>query len=265
MKRHLYLALLCLLLISPMPLAAADTPKPNKFFSTKELIDLQDTPTWKYMDGAVAPIGWSADGKFAYVEYIINEAADWGEIGILHWVVQDMVTDKILWESEPGFEGLPDSLAEASLPEIYRWELANIKAYKAALDKYKIVLQPTLAIEKFPLVYKGSAYQAFIADLVRGKDEFEFEDVVMKYRVLVARDDQAKPVGEFKDNAVTLDVHIGGFVRSPYEPRIAVAVIRIRRGWEGPPHPVKCFFTGCHLEKGFDTGIPAWAWPGGEE
>ena len=50
----------------------------------------------KYIDLIFAPIGWSKDGKFAYIKEIETGGADYHETGLFRWVVQDMVTDKIL-------------------------------------------------------------------------------------------------------------------------------------------------------------------------
>lgn len=74
--------------------------------------------------------------------------------------------------------------------------------------------------------------------------------MITNFKVSFVKDGVTKIVGQY-DDKMLIDVQIAGYIRSPYEQRIAMVVCSVTRGWEGPPHPVDCSFIGCHLEKGF--------------
>ena len=52
--------------------------------------------------------------------------------------------------------------------------------------------------------------------------------------------------------ASPLDVGVIGALKSPFENRVAVVMIEINRGWEGPPHTADISIVGADLVKGFD-------------
>ena len=48
-----------------------------------------------------------------------------------------------------------------------------------------------------------------------------------------------------------LDVAVAGVFKSPFENRVAVVMINVERGWEGPPHTVDIRIAGADLVTGF--------------
>jgi hypothetical protein len=48
-----------------------------------------------------------------------------------------------------------------------------------------------------------------------------------------------------------LDVDVVGFMKSPFEDRIAIIVIEVYRGYEGPPHATSIEVAGASLSSGF--------------
>jgi hypothetical protein len=48
-----------------------------------------------------------------------------------------------------------------------------------------------------------------------------------------------------------LDSIVAGAFKSPYENRIAVLMLNVNRGWEGPPHSVDVQIVGADLTTGF--------------
>ncbi|HEY9058941.1 MAG TPA: hypothetical protein VIO64_00325 [Pseudobacteroides sp.] len=207
-----------------------------------------------YFDLMFAPIGWSKDGKFAYITGIYGGGAGNDETGYFRWVIQDMVTDKYLWQSERGLEeGLPMELRDSNKDtEIFKWVYSNLRVkYKEYLDKYGIIIHTDLKVSSFPLEYNNNKYTASIADISYG-DMYGTPNIITKYKVLVNRNGINKTFSEYKNqNDMFLNVQIGGYIKSPYEPRVALVLSSVTRGWEGAPHPVKSSFVGCHLEIGY--------------
>ncbi len=207
-----------------------------------------------YWDLMFAPVGWSKDGKFAYLTEIDPGGAWYDVTGFFRWVIQDTVTDKILWQSEGGLEkGLPeDLLMSEDKVEILKWVFPNMsKRYQPYFKKYGIILNPNLKLSSFPLKFKRSNYQASIIDVYR-ETIYEIPDLISKYKLTVFRNNVKKVVSQYNNNhSGLMDVQIAGYIKSPYEPLIAIALVDVYRGWEGPPNPVGFRFIGCHLEKGF--------------
>jgi len=48
-----------------------------------------------------------------------------------------------------------------------------------------------------------------------------------------------------------LDMKVMGYLRSPFEPRIAVILVEVSRGYEGPPHITHINVVGASLDSGF--------------
>lgn len=205
-----------------------------------------------YMDLMFAPIGWSKDGKFAYITGIDGSGAGNEEIGFYRWTIQDMVTDKCLWQSEHKLEkDMPREFIDTDdYIARFKWVFDNMtKEYKTDLDKYGISIDTGLQLSTFPLNYDNSNYKASLTDFGY-EEKYDIPDVISKYKVIVEKDGSPRIFSEYKNkDDLYLDAQIAGYVKSPYEPRVAVALCRIQRGWEGPPHPIYFSFVGCHLKK----------------
>ena len=102
---------------------------------------------------------------------------------------------------------------------------------------------------KFPLQYGGSQYNGLVTGVHR-EESYGIPDLITRYKTTVTKDGVKKTISQY--SCVLLDVQIAGYFKSPFEPRIAMAVCQVARGWEGPPHPVYLSFAGCHLEKAFN-------------
>ncbi|MCL6591883.1 MAG: hypothetical protein K6U80_18275 [Firmicutes bacterium] len=251
MKRYIVFIVLYLLIIlqSNWSLANNNIVYPP-IYHTLNLISKKFSKE-DYIDSIFSPIGWSTDGKLAYIVEVINEAGDIGECAIFKWVIFDLVTDKVLWDSGTNFEKeLPRNLWYASSEEIFKWEFVNLfNKYKKYFDKFQIKINLTTKILRFPYFYNNNTYNGFITDIHR-ETKYDIPDMITSYKTVVTKNNIAKIVGRYDDKFL-LDIQIPGFIISPYEPRIALVVCSISRGWEGPPHPIECSFVGCHLEKGY--------------
>jgi hypothetical protein len=257
MRKYMVFFLLVILITLPSQFLVTEAAKPA-IPALYHTLDLLQTPLANkpenYVDLILAPLGWSKDGKFAYIIGKDPGGAGYEETGYFRWVIQDMVTDKYLWESKNGLEeGIPEGLLDSTdLEKIFAWIYTNFKGkYQAQFDRYKIIIDKNLRLEKFPLLYQQTEYRGAITEISR-EEKYGFPDMVGKYRVVVTKNSATKTVANYTNiDDCLLDVQMVGYVQSPYEARIAIAIGAISMGWEGPPHTVKCGFVGCHLNKGF--------------
>jgi len=202
------------------------------------------------------PIGWSKDGKFAYYVEPADEACG---CYFAKLVIQDLKTDKILWEHDYTGEESSDETETIKT----HWQ-KNRRLFSRQLTKYGIV-----AGEKFSLMTSSVDYEN---DSLTPKLELNFDpdnesgteiDGEFYYGVegslilrLVSKEKGEKVIYRRnyhpKDGNLYRGAELTGFLKSPYEPRIAVILIEIIRGYEGPPHITKIRIVGADLTSRFE-------------
>ena len=228
-----------LLLAAAVTLRAADVapkdaPKETPLFVT--------APNFESMDDRIFPLGWSADGKFAWICKQSNEAAD-----ECNWVVtvQDMKTNKVLAEEK--YE-LPDK------PEngIARFWIAHGKGTAALLSKHA-VKRTSPVMDHFPLVLGKRHGFVFlpILEIVTGMHDLMFVGV-KSFQVSRASDDKKAVFFQKKYDGYLFpfNVAMAGCFVSPDEAHAAIVITGCWRGYEGAPHPRKI-----EALAGFATGI----------
>ncbi|MCP4441819.1 MAG: hypothetical protein GY810_23175 [Aureispira sp.] len=186
------------------------------------------------------PIGWSADGKFAYASFHISYHGDL--IMILN--VQDMISDASLFTEEFSLtdfvnEGDPtkDNVTAEQL-----WSAMKDKINKA-LARYKIRQEKKIDYRKE--TWHRINGQPYKFALTMPADE----DGIVQINC------RAKGLGEktiFKGEVDydSGDYYVAGIIKSPYQDRVAVVCHFIEGGFEGSvvTFPV---LVGCNLKNGF--------------
>jgi len=189
------------------------------------------------------PIGWSKDGKFAFYVEPPDEACG---CYFGHLVIQDMKTDKILWERE--YEG------EENGKETLRsyWQ-ANRKLFSAKLAEYGIVAPPRFSLLNAAFTYGKDTFTPVLKDTTKMNDELQVSgDVVLS---LLSKEKGGKTIYQTKfdpkEYSGFLGAELSGSLLSPFEPRAAVIMIENYRGYEGPPNITHIRVVGTSLTAGF--------------
>lgn len=190
------------------------------------------------------PIGWSKDGKFAYLVEPVDEACG---CYFANLVVQDMRTDKIIWSND--YEGREN--ANESLKSHWR---KNQKLFSRKLAQYKIVAGKNFKLLESPLTVGGDSVKIDLSSTVGlAEDAYSSKgSVVLK---LISKQKGSKIAyrksynGEGSDGI--MEINQGGVLRSPFESRTAIVLIETKRGWEGPPHITQIRIVGADLTGGF--------------
>lgn len=192
------------------------------------------------------PIGWSRDGKFAYLVEPPDEACGCYFAQI---VVQDLRTDKILWEYK--HEG--EEAVEETLPAVWK---KHQKEFSSKLAQYGIVAQNRFPLQNSPIVYGSDQLTPELK--VNMKTDGGVIDIGVTGNVilqLISKQKGRKTLYEMKFDPEKynsfLDAELSGSLVSPFEPRAAVVMIETYRGWEGPPHVTNVHIVGADLEKSF--------------
>lgn len=190
------------------------------------------------------PIGWSKDGKFAFYVEPPDEACG---CYFAHIVIQDLKTDKILWEQKYSSEnGGPDTLDDY-------WK-KNQKEFSAKLAEFGIVAQPRFTLQKAAFTYRNDKLTPELKDTTKASDDgfYASGNVVLRLR---SKAKGGKTIYRKNFNPKKMEGFLGaelsGSLLSPFEPRAAVVMIETIRGWEGPPHTTRIRIVGTTLTTGF--------------
>ncbi len=190
------------------------------------------------------PIGWSADGKLAYVVY--KEDFDgYGSGTDYHFYLQDLITDAVLESRD--FVRMDEVY---SIAEVMEMESAW---YAELFSRYRIDTNRSLELESFPVVLYGSEYTVSEDSSYRDTDDLssyirglEF----LELSLVRTADSARKMVHEayYEGNITTVFYQA---VKSPFENRIALVLYLGTPGWEGIPLQAHISVIGSNLNVGF--------------
>jgi hypothetical protein len=198
------------------------------------------------------PIGWSKDGNFAYYIEPFDEACGCYFAKLL---ILDLKTDRVLWKFEYEGDSIEDDKKEGkpySLATLWR---ANQKLFSQKLREHGIEAQARNSLLSFPASYAGDVVTAdFKTKEKEGLGDEALYGVVGNITLqLNSKRNGKKTVLDYsyKEEGIPLYVGLLGHVKSPFEPRIAVILIEIIRGYEGPPNVGMVKIVGANLATGF--------------
>ncbi len=244
--------------------AIGQTTKPAPFYDQPRAVDLdrivrRTFPTYfgrepyqlLYTEGFY-PIGWSRDGKFAYYVEPVDEACG---CYFAELVIQDLRTDKELWKFRNKPESRMNDKGESIEDDIRKLWQRNQKLFSEKLREHGIVSQSRFALLSRTFVSNGRAYTAKVTAR-KGYDADDMKrvkNVVLEFSTPRLGKKTAFTAAYKADEmyVAPLEVDVAGVFRSPFENRAAIVMIKVQRGWEGPPHTVKVQIAGADLVSGF--------------
>ncbi|MBP5695983.1 MAG: hypothetical protein J6X11_04935 [Treponema sp.] len=183
--------------------------------------------------------GFSKDGKMAYS---LEEEVDGRGGTIIQYMIQDLVTDKIVWTTKDDTEdwtGEQDSMATLTTFQI---SLNNKKAeLKSAMQKYGII-QADNEFLQFP-TKDGYSCTASIQDKKNGGDDDWLGKIDYQIRVTNPAG-KSKTVASAKGEQAYQAV-VCGYFKNPYENRLAIIYGIEKYVFEGSG--ISYFVAGCDL------------------
>lgn len=191
------------------------------------------------------PIGWSKDGKFAFYVEPPDEACG---CYFGHLVIQDLRTDKILWEKQ--YEGSMEK--EENLQTTWR---KHQKEFSQKLAEHGIVAQTRFARQAGAFKYQTDLLTPELTNNVKS-DGTGVEVSGNLLVQLISKRQGKKTLYEKTFDPekfdTFIDAELSGSLLSPFEPRAVVIVVETHRGWEGPPHTTRIRVIGAALTAGFN-------------
>lgn len=228
----------------------AQSKKSNSIYTAPSRLRLKgDFKTVKEEENAILlrekfyPIGWSKDGKFAFYVEPPDEACG---CYFAHLVIQDLRTDKILWERK--YQGNEEK--EETLQTYWK---KNQKEFSRKLAQYGIVAQKRFSLQKSAFKYQKDALTPELTDNTKMDDDLRVTgNVVLQ---LISKEKGRKMIYEKKfdpkEYETFLGAEISGSLLNPFESRAAIIMVETYRGWEGPPHVTKIRIVGATLTTDF--------------
>jgi hypothetical protein len=188
------------------------------------------------------PVGWSKNGLFAFVTCDFEETLDsWNVVLVINNLKTDNLTEGFSSSIEP---------AEDSPVSIF-WK-SNRDTLEKLINKYGIILRQP-AFDIFPLKTSDESLTVVV------KEVCDTNNVSVlglptsdSYKLIAIRGNNTKKIiREIRSSNICGSCQVEGFIKSPFEHRIAVVTSHRSPGWEGPPSIITVMVTGCHIEKGF--------------
>lgn len=186
-------------------------------------------------------VGFSPDGKIAFLKQ--EELDGKGETD-LYFIVQDLVSDEILWELQaPTDESywLGKDLMTLFLSD-------NQELIDGKLAAYGISIV-SCSYERIP--YKaadGRTFEARIESVDTGKLLYDMFGIIRYSCTVTDGRGLSKKVVADKEIAAS-EAFVCGCIKNPFENRLALIIAEAVYGFEGCD--MKYSFTGCDMQKGF--------------
>ena len=196
-----------------------------------------------YLYESFYPLGYSSDGKFAYIKEYDTDPAD---MVLIRTFVQDLVTDKMVWQDEYRVE---ENITNIDFKSFWKERRVTINS---KLKKYGIKPFKNLKFEPNSYKYNNNFYSLdSISKSTFHKDwgmKFLDSSIIMlgtKNLGMKTIDSRA-----YKGEHLLSRKAIG-FIPLGESDRVAVVVANVHRGWEGPPHNLSYDIVGASLKVGF--------------
>lgn len=190
-------------------------------------------------------LGWSKDGKFAFME---NRGID-GRGGCdLIFTILDLVKDSveytkvIKWYDDDEYGDNPKKALT-----LEQCIAVNADTFNKELEKAKIILKPA-QMQLLPATDNKGNKIDFKIDVIK-KEIGEYNLDYMTYEIKAVKGNASKTVNLVKQMECT-HAKVTGYIKSPYEDRVAVIVATSQFVWEG--YEVFLDFYGCNLKVGFN-------------
>ncbi|MBN2755735.1 MAG: hypothetical protein JXR51_01075 [Bacteroidales bacterium] len=187
------------------------------------------------------PIGWSREGKFAYIIENADEGSGyyWFEI-----IVKDIVNSKIVWSWKP------EESEEGDLKST--WE-SNYKLFAEKLNNSEIIQIKQFELKPTKSTFKGNDYKFKIETATVADQDYGFE-VIKEITINISSPELGnKEIYNIKNESgsMTLGAILSGYLQSPDDDRIIVILKQERFGYEGPPNVISFELINSDLSRGF--------------
>lgn len=195
------------------------------------------------------PIGWSRDGKLAVLLWSNHEFAWSWQVKVL-----DLVNDKVLYDDSRNSED-PSWISKEQVKA--KWE-RNTNTIGKYLNEHSILPQSEFKTEKFPFTLSTDSGEVVYDIKVKNTEDTTVTSsaIIMKSEVSLLMKYKSQQYSKkiFSDTSMyAWDVYSEGFLKSPYENRVAVLLKVVHPGqhFSVPNSSVSYVISGAALNSRF--------------
>lgn len=203
------------------------------------------------------PIGWSENGKFAWITEPADEACGCYFFSI---EVMDLATNQVLWrwDTEINESELYDSTnidysSESWLN--YVWN-NNYELFKSKLLEHKIIPRIDFKLEPFPIISDHQEYNVSWFTKKNDKTDVFSEEYgsIGAFQVDITNSEFGrKTIAKKTLDFPLMDFQVSGAIKSSFGSHILVIYNETTRGYEGPPHVTSFELIGSDIHSGFSA------------
>lgn len=193
----------------------------------------------------IFPIGWSRDGKFAYL--LMDEPAFRGGYGFRAAIV-DARTDQVLWTAYEHSDGLDWDGDGPPLAAAWQRYEPQIRGQLAVFGIERVT---SSRVDPLPLVRGTDAYSALVREWRVNPETSPYGNGVVGYTLtFTSRERGAKVIAQ-RNRIFATDIRVQGYIRSPFENRIVLVVSESGNAYGGTRF-TDITIIGAHLDVGFE-------------
>lgn len=197
---------------------------------------------FQYVVGQIIPLGFSPEGKFAYVLEPPDEACG---CYFFEFHVVDLNTDRDVFVKKVTIEG-------GYMQEWDQVWKVHGGQFKKELATHGIRMDGT-EVKPLPIVGPFGEFNIRILGSWRDSDFGTGEKLLNDAYIKIGNEQvgEKRIASRFFAKDAVLGLEARYFMKSPYEERVAILFLRIDRGWEGPPNTVNWEVVGARLDRWF--------------
>lgn len=187
-------------------------------------------------------IGWSKTGYIAVMQVSTDSGMRGGELTSVRVFIQNLVNDQIVFD----WSGMKENV---TLKPEQAW-IAFSDQFQDSLKKFEI-LSGSASLEQFPVMNLENSGEAVQIKVDKKNGDDDSYSLLKSVRVTASKKDGRCAVILNENNPdYWADFMIAGYIRNPFEPRIAVVGIVTSPPFENE-YSYQLKLIGCHLNKGF--------------
>ena len=207
----------------------------------QELFDRSEKPDqsqW-YDIAKFHPIGWSKKGHFAWMVAAPTDLPEY-----IRFYIQDMITDSIVVNREYNGDHFNDP--DGHLPPLeYIWK-TNLDSFEQDLKQYQIVQQDSFELLSYPISSGNNKFWVNIQFQPDIANDYSPYNGQLQLDLIQLNDSRKKTIHQ--SILWALGVDLPGYLKSPFEERVAIMLVQIIPGQHfNPPHSVHFELVGALL------------------
>jgi len=194
-----------------------------------------------FLNDKLYPIGWSQDGKFAYIVEFADEAIGYS---VYEFNILNTINNSNIWQFRTGLGN------NNKLDTIWN---SNIELVKQKLIENKIIQQENLELGKVSFKHNNKDFKIMLENKTKINEEYGFDVITESKISLTSKLLGTKIIYDFQEKgySMVLGQIVTGQIMSPFEDRIIVILKNERWGYEGPPNVIYFTLIGSNLTESF--------------